>query len=165
MCVCQICLLFSVECVLDQLQQVLETHEVNWRHILSCVSHLLVRHGQTQSLLTGTGSSASDERALRGSHDACLCLCSDLLSRLLRSAFAGFDLEKMVTVFLLARQASLEGAAVFPSYSDWFKVCRVSRRSRMNLMLLCLTLTSCFSCLLVGPAAFTLKAGSPRCSS
>ncbi|XP_067235489.1 Fanconi anemia group A protein isoform X2 [Chanodichthys erythropterus] len=94
----KICVVFSVECVLNQLQQVLETHEVNWRHILSCLSHLLVHHSQTQSLLT------------------------DLLSRLLRSAFDGYDLEKMITVFLLARQASLEGPAVFPSYSDWFKL-------------------------------------------
>ncbi|ROL44838.1 Fanconi anemia group A protein [Anabarilius grahami] len=84
--------------IFRKLQQVLETHEVNWRHILSCVSHLLIHHSQTQSLLT------------------------DLLSRLLRSAFDSYDLEKMITVFLLARQASLEGPAVFPSYSDWFKL-------------------------------------------
>ncbi|XP_051739050.1 Fanconi anemia group A protein isoform X2 [Ctenopharyngodon idella] len=94
----KICLVFSVECVLNQLQQVLETHEVNWCHVLSCLSHLLIHHSQTQSLLT------------------------DLLSRLLRSAFDSYDLEKMITVFLLARQASLEGPAVFPSYSDWFKL-------------------------------------------
>ncbi|XP_073687543.1 Fanconi anemia group A protein isoform X2 [Garra rufa] len=95
---CKMCVVFSVEGVLDQLQQVLETQEVNWRHILSCLSHLLIYHSQTQSCL------------------------SDLLSRLLRSAFEGYDVEKMITLFLLARQASLEGPAVFPSYSDWFKL-------------------------------------------
>ncbi|XP_050960714.1 Fanconi anemia group A protein isoform X2 [Labeo rohita] len=95
---CKMCLVFSVECVLDQLLQVLETHEVNWRHILSCLCHLLIYHSQTQSCLT------------------------DLLSGLLRSAFDGYDVEKMITLFLLARQASLEGPAVFPSYSDWFKL-------------------------------------------
>ncbi|RXN16371.1 Fanconi anemia group A isoform X1 [Labeo rohita] len=81
-----------------KLLQVLETHEVNWRHILSCLCHLLIYHSQTQSCLT------------------------DLLSGLLRSAFDGYDVEKMITLFLLARQASLEGPAVFPSYSDWFKL-------------------------------------------
>ncbi|XP_077101658.1 Fanconi anemia group A protein isoform X2 [Siphateles boraxobius] len=95
---CKICVVFSVECVLDQLQRVLETHEVNWRHVLSCVSHLLVHDAQTQSLLT------------------------DLLSRLLRSSCHSCDVEKMVSLFLLSRQASLEGPAVFPSYSDWFKL-------------------------------------------
>ncbi|XP_052400436.1 Fanconi anemia group A protein isoform X2 [Carassius gibelio] len=94
----KVCLVFSVECVLSQMQQVLETHEVNWRHVLSCLSHLLIYHSQTQSCLT------------------------DLLSRLLRSAFDRYDVEKMITLFLLARQASLEGPAVFPSYSDWFKL-------------------------------------------
>ncbi|XP_059402150.1 Fanconi anemia group A protein [Carassius carassius] len=94
----KVCVVFSVECVLSQMQQVLETHEVNWRHVLSCLSHLLIYHGQTQSCLT------------------------DLLSRLLRSAFDRYDVEKMITLFLLARQASLEGPAVFPSYSDWFKL-------------------------------------------
>ncbi|XP_073724435.1 Fanconi anemia group A protein isoform X2 [Misgurnus anguillicaudatus] len=94
----KICLVSSVESLLCQLQQVLETHEVNWRHVLSCVSCLLIYHSQTQSCLT------------------------DLLSRLLRSAFDTYDVEKMITSFLLARQASLEGPVVFPSYSDWFKL-------------------------------------------
>ncbi|KAI7789370.1 Fanconi anemia group A protein isoform X2 [Triplophysa rosa] len=95
---CKICLVFSVESVLCQLQQVLETHEVNWRHVLSCLSNLLIYHPQTQSCLT------------------------DLLSKCLRSAFDTYDVERMITSFLLARQASLEGPAVFPSYSDWFKL-------------------------------------------
>lgn len=49
-------------------------------------------------------------------------LLSELLTRLLRSAFEGYDLENMITAFLLARQGALEGPCVFPSYSDWFKV-------------------------------------------
>ncbi|KAF4095448.1 hypothetical protein G5714_024526 [Onychostoma macrolepis] len=95
---CKVCVVFSVERVLSQLQQVLETHEVNWRHVLWCVSHLLIYHSQTQRCLT------------------------DLLSRLLSSAFDGYDVEKMITLLLLGRQASLEGPAVFPSYRDWFKL-------------------------------------------
>ncbi|KAI4823406.1 hypothetical protein KUCAC02_011990, partial [Chaenocephalus aceratus] len=45
-----------------------------------------------------------------------------LLSRLLSSAFEGYDLESMITAFLLARQGALEGVAIFPSYSNWFKM-------------------------------------------
>lgn len=45
-----------------------------------------------------------------------------MLSRLLSSAFEGYDLENMITAFLLARQGALEGLDVFPSYSEWFKV-------------------------------------------
>lgn len=135
LCVCQVCLVFSVECVLSQMQQVLETHEVNWRHVLSCLSHLLIYHSQTQRCLTGTRqcSSASDEWTLREKLHVlqCLSLCSDLLSRLLRSAFDRYDVEKMITLFLLARQASLEGPAVFPSYSDWFKVCALSSNTHI----------------------------------
>lgn len=56
-------------------------------------------------------------------HVCCVSLpLSELLSRLLSSAFEGYDLESMITAFLLARQGALEGAAIFPSYSDWFKV-------------------------------------------
>lgn len=50
-----------------------------------------------------------------------LCL-TELLSRLLTSAFESYDLENMITAFLLARQGSLEGPSIFPSYADWFKV-------------------------------------------
>lgn len=51
-----------------------------------------------------------------------LLYLTELLSRLLTSAFESYDLEKMITVFLLARQGALEGPSVFPSYTDWFKV-------------------------------------------
>ncbi|XP_028843309.1 Fanconi anemia group A protein isoform X2 [Denticeps clupeoides] len=94
----KLCALFSVEELLSQLKQVLETHEVNWQHVLSFLSTLLVYHPHTQPCL------------------------KDLLSRLLTAAFEAYDLESMVAAFLLARQASLEGPAVFSSYSDWFKL-------------------------------------------
>ncbi|KAG2470297.1 FANCA protein, partial [Polypterus senegalus] len=45
----------------------------------------------------------------------------ELLSRLLKNAFENYDTESLITAFLLVRQASLEGPAVFNSYSDWFK--------------------------------------------
>ncbi|KAL7862801.1 hypothetical protein SRHO_G00117850 [Serrasalmus rhombeus] len=96
---CKVCMVFSVEVVLAHLQQVLETHEVNWQNVLSCVSTLLVYQTNTHSCLR------------------------ELLSRLLTSAFESYDVERMITAFLLARQGALEGPAVFPSYSDWFKVC------------------------------------------
>ncbi|MFT7813982.1 Fanconi anemia group A protein isoform X1 [Arapaima gigas] len=89
--------LLSVEEMLSHLQQVLETDEVNWQHVLSFLSTLLVYCPQAQRSLT------------------------ELLSRLLSSAFENYDLENMITSFLLARQGALEGPAIFPSYSEWFK--------------------------------------------
>ncbi|KAM9351947.1 Fanconi anemia group A protein [Symphorus nematophorus] len=89
---------FRVEQLLCHLQQVLETHEVNWKHVLCFLSTLLVYNPSAQPSLR------------------------ELLSRLLSSAFEGYDLENMITAFLLARQGALEGPGIFPSYSDWFKM-------------------------------------------
>ncbi|XP_068006848.1 Fanconi anemia group A protein isoform X2 [Melanerpes formicivorus] len=80
-----------------QLQQVLETHEVNWQHILSCVSTLLVCQAEAEQLF------------------------KDLLGQLLLKAFENYDMENLITAFLIARQAALEGPAVFMPYSEWFK--------------------------------------------
>ncbi|KAF1424530.1 Fanconi anemia group A protein, partial [Spheniscus mendiculus] len=80
-----------------QLQQVLETHEVNWQHVLSCVSTLVVCQAEAEQLF------------------------KDLLSHLLIKAFENYDMENMITAFLIARQAALEGPAVFMPYSEWFK--------------------------------------------
>lgn len=41
---------------------------------------------------------------------------------MLARAFERFDLDSMVTVFLVVRQAALEGPSVFLSYADWFQV-------------------------------------------
>ena len=46
----------------------------------------------------------------------------DFLGRLLRKAFEDYDLENMVTAFLIVRQAALEGPAIFVPYSEWFQV-------------------------------------------
>ncbi|KAF4085682.1 hypothetical protein AMELA_G00097800 [Ameiurus melas] len=78
---CKVCVVFSMEEVCSHLQQVLDTLEVNWQNVLSCISTLL-----------------------------------------LSSAFYSYDVEKMITSFLLARQGALEGPAIFPSYTDWFKI-------------------------------------------
>ncbi|XP_054589438.1 Fanconi anemia group A protein isoform X2 [Nothobranchius furzeri] len=94
----KLAVIFSVEQLLSHLQQVLETHEVNWKHVLCFLSTLLVYYQSSQSSV------------------------KELLSRLLNSAFEGYDLESMITAFLLARQGALEGSAIFPSYSDWFKM-------------------------------------------
>ncbi|NXO71930.1 FANCA protein, partial [Phainopepla nitens] len=88
---------FSVKESICQLQQVLETHEVNWQHVLSCVSTLVVCQAEAEQLF------------------------KDLLSHLLLKAFGNYDMENMITVFLIARQAALEGPAVFMPYSEWFK--------------------------------------------
>ncbi|XP_039892230.1 Fanconi anemia group A protein isoform X2 [Simochromis diagramma] len=94
----QLAVVFSVEQLLRHLQQVLETHEVNWKHVLCFLSTLLVYYHCAQPSL------------------------KELLSRLLNSAFEGYDLENLITAFLLARQGGLEGPSIFPSYSDWFKM-------------------------------------------
>ncbi|KAM8985664.1 Fanconi anemia group A protein [Ara ararauna] len=88
---------FSAKESICQLQQVLETHEVNWQHVLSCVSTLAVCHAEAEQLF------------------------KDLLSHLLIKAFGNYDVENMITAFLIARQAALEGPAVFMPYSKWFK--------------------------------------------
>uniref|UniRef100_A0A8B9IV00 FA complementation group A n=1 Tax=Amazona collaria TaxID=241587 RepID=A0A8B9IV00_9PSIT len=88
---------FSATESICQLQQVLETHEVNWQHVLSCVSTLAVCHAEAKQLF------------------------KDLLSHLLIKAFRNYDVENMITAFLIARQAALEGPAVFMPYSEWFK--------------------------------------------
>lgn len=48
--------------------------------------------------------------------------CLDWVTCLLARAFESFDLDCMVTLFLVVRQAALEGPSVFPSYADWFQV-------------------------------------------
>ncbi|XP_010210461.1 PREDICTED: Fanconi anemia group A protein, partial [Tinamus guttatus] len=88
---------FSAKESIRQLQQVLETHEVNWQHVLSCVSTLVVCQAEAEQLF------------------------KDLLSCLLIKAFENYDMESMITAFLIARQAALEGPAVFMPYSEWFK--------------------------------------------
>ncbi|KFR11065.1 Fanconi anemia group A protein, partial [Opisthocomus hoazin] len=88
---------FSVKESICQLQQVLETREVNWQHVLSCVSTLVVCQAEAEQLF------------------------KDLLSHLLIKAFENYDMENMITAFLIARQAALEGPAVFMPYSEWFK--------------------------------------------
>ncbi|NXX05066.1 FANCA protein, partial [Larus smithsonianus] len=88
---------FSAKELIWQLQQVLETHEVNWQHVLSCVSTLVICQAEAEQLF------------------------KDLLSHLLIKAFENYDMENMITAFLIARQAALEGPAVFMPYSEWFK--------------------------------------------
>ncbi|NXR02244.1 FANCA protein, partial [Sagittarius serpentarius] len=88
---------FSAKESIGQLQQVLETREVNWQHVLSCVSTLVVCQAEAEPLF------------------------KDLLSHLLIKAFENYDMENMITAFLIARQAALEGPAVFMPYPEWFK--------------------------------------------
>ncbi|XP_053126607.1 Fanconi anemia group A protein [Hemicordylus capensis] len=91
-------MVYKAEELILHLQQVLETSEVNWHHVLSCVSTLLICHSEAEELV------------------------KDLLGHLLRKAFENYDLENMITAFLIARQAALEGPAAFMPYSEWFKV-------------------------------------------
>ncbi|KAM8776511.1 LOW QUALITY PROTEIN: Fanconi anemia group A protein [Rhynchonycteris naso] len=97
--------LLSPEELVAHLQEVLETHEVNWQHVLSCVSTLVICFSGAQRLVT------------------------DWVARLLARAFESFDLDSMVTVFLVVRQAALEGPSVFLSYAEWFQASFGSTRS------------------------------------
>ncbi|XP_078295304.1 Fanconi anemia group A protein isoform X8 [Panthera onca] len=90
--------MLSPEELVGHLQEVLETHEVNWRHVLSCVSTLVICLPEAQQLV------------------------KDWVARLLARAFENCDLDSMVTAFLVVRQAALEGPSVFPSYADWFQL-------------------------------------------
>ncbi|XP_055992254.1 Fanconi anemia group A protein [Sorex fumeus] len=87
----------SEEELLGVLQHVLAAQEVNWRHVLSCVSAAVVCLPQAQLLV------------------------HDWVARLLACAFESCDLDSMVTAFLVVRQAALEGPAVSVSYADWFQ--------------------------------------------
>ncbi|XP_077451567.1 Fanconi anemia group A protein isoform X3 [Stigmatopora argus] len=89
--------IFSVKQLLQHLQQILESHEVSWKHVLCFLSTLLVYNPSAQHNLR------------------------ELLSGLLTSAFERYDLESIITAFLLARHGALHGPSTFPSYSDWFK--------------------------------------------
>ncbi|XP_044787114.1 Fanconi anemia group A protein isoform X3 [Bubalus bubalis] len=90
--------ILSPEELVSHLQDVLETQEVNWRHVLSCVSTLVICLPDAQQLVNGW------------------------VTRLLARAFESWDLDSMVLAFLVVRQAALEGPAVFPSYAAWFQV-------------------------------------------
>ncbi|KAM4612477.1 Fanconi anemia group A protein [Discoglossus pictus] len=88
---------FSAEKLTTHIQLVLETQEVNWHHVLTCVSCLVICQSEAQQLV------------------------KDLLTRLLTQAFERYELECLITAFLIARQAALEGPAAFVPYTEWFK--------------------------------------------
>ncbi|XP_069502136.1 Fanconi anemia group A protein isoform X2 [Ambystoma mexicanum] len=90
--------MFSMERLISHLQQVLESQEVNWQHVLTCVSTLVICQTDAQPLIKG------------------------LLTQLLTKAFENYELESVITAFLIVRQAALEGPAAFMSYTEWFKV-------------------------------------------
>lgn len=49
----QLLVILSPEELVGRLQEVLETHAVNWQHVLACVSTLVVCSPEAQSLVTG----------------------------------------------------------------------------------------------------------------
>ncbi|XP_076772130.1 Fanconi anemia group A protein isoform X2 [Arvicanthis niloticus] len=94
---CRVLVTLGPEESVGRLQEVLEMQEVNWQHVLSCVSTLVVCFPEAQQLV------------------------KDWVASLMARAFESYHLDSMVTVFLIVRQATLEGPYVFPSYADWFK--------------------------------------------
>ncbi|KAF5915117.1 hypothetical protein HPG69_013387, partial [Diceros bicornis minor] len=106
----------SPEELISHLQEVLETHEVNWQHVLSCVSTLVICLPEAQQLVNGAlwwGPC--------GVLSVCVRMKAHWVARLLARAFESCDLDSMVTAFLVVRQAALEGPSVFLSYADWFQ--------------------------------------------
>ncbi|XP_051024574.1 Fanconi anemia group A protein [Acomys russatus] len=94
---CRVFVTLGVEESVDRLQEVLELQEVNWQHVLSCVSTLVVCFPEAGQLV------------------------KDWIASLMARAFESYHLDSVVTAFLIVRQATLEGPFVFPSYADWFK--------------------------------------------
>lgn len=47
-------MVLRAEELVGHLQQVLEANEVNWHHVLSCISTLLVCHAEAEQLIKGT---------------------------------------------------------------------------------------------------------------
>ncbi|KAG8437548.1 hypothetical protein GDO86_008311, partial [Hymenochirus boettgeri] len=80
-----------------QMHLVLDTQEVNWYHVLTFVSCLVVFLPEAQQHI------------------------KDLIGTLLSNAFNNYALEGLTTAFLIARQAALEGSAAFVPYAEWFK--------------------------------------------
>ncbi len=50
------------------------------------------------------------------------CYVSVLIQEMLSRSLEEGEMDGLVTGFLLARQACLEGLHVFPAYQDWFQV-------------------------------------------
>nr|XP_033796271.1 Fanconi anemia group A protein isoform X2 [Geotrypetes seraphini] len=94
----KIFVVLNAQKLINHLQEVLETQEVNWQYVLNCVSTLVVCQSEAELLV------------------------KDLLDRLLTKAFEGYELDFMIMAFLLGRQSALEGPAVFMSYTEWFKI-------------------------------------------
>ncbi|OBS77115.1 hypothetical protein A6R68_16418 [Neotoma lepida] len=94
---CRVFVTLGPEESVGRLQEVLETQEVNWQHVLSCLSTLVVCFPEAQQLV------------------------KDWVACLMARAFESYHLDSMVTAFLIVRQATLEGPFVFPSYAHWFK--------------------------------------------
>ncbi|XP_029423710.1 Fanconi anemia group A protein isoform X2 [Nannospalax galili] len=94
---CRLFVMLSPKESVDCLQEVLEMQEVNWQHVLSCMSTLVVCFPEAQQLV------------------------KDWVACLMARAFESYHLDSMVTAFLIVRQATLEGPFVFSSYADWFK--------------------------------------------
>ncbi|XP_052583283.1 Fanconi anemia group A protein isoform X1 [Peromyscus californicus insignis] len=94
---CRVFVTLGPEESVGRLREVLETQEVNWQHVLSSLSTLVVCFPEAQHMV------------------------KDWVACLMARAFESYHLDSMVTAFLIVRQATLEGPFVFPSYADWFK--------------------------------------------
>ncbi|XP_070574677.1 Fanconi anemia group A protein-like [Ptychodera flava] len=92
-----ILILGSNDSVIQILQRIVERHDVNWQSVLSFIATFLSNFRKAGNVM------------------------NDWIRSLLQEAFEDLNKEKLTIVFLIARQASLAGTDVFPSYSQWFQ--------------------------------------------
>ena len=114
----QLLLPFSADEVLSILRQVLSAHEVNWKHLLSCVAAFVVLFKDSRCLLIGP-------LLFSGLHDiVSLNPTKILYVGFLRQSFASAleesSSEDFLAAMLVSRQATIEGEPFFLSYNSLF---------------------------------------------
>jgi hypothetical protein len=88
----------------------------------SAFLQLMLHHTTFNDCLELTPAGAVDDMLCDERFDTVVL---DFIEELLRQSLEDCDMEGLVAGILLARQACLEGAHVFMSYSDWFQVERL----------------------------------------
>ncbi|KAG8508176.1 Fanconi anemia group A protein [Galemys pyrenaicus] len=111
----ELAVLLSAEELVGRLRDVVAAQEVNWEHVLSCVSALMTCVPEARPLVQG--ALGRPWVGLPNAADAGI----HWVDRLLASAFQSCDWDCMVAAFLVARQAALEGPSVAQPYADWFQ--------------------------------------------
>ena len=115
----QLLLPFSADEVLSILRQVLSAHEVNWKHLLSCVAAFVVLFEESRLLIGPLLFSG-----LRNivSLTPTKILYVGFLRQSFASALEETSSEDFLAAMLVSRQATIEGEPFFLSYNSLFQV-------------------------------------------